>query len=106
MRLVILESPYRGIRDRHLKYLDRAMRHSLGLGEAPFASHRLYTTALDDSNEDDRDLGMRAGWAWLPVAEAVVVYQDHGISDGMLEGLVRAEMAGKPIEYRNIGSFE
>lgn len=106
MKRVILESPYRGNRERHLKYLDRAMRHSLSLGESPLASHRLFTTALDDADEGERDLGMQAGWAWLIAAEAVVVYKDLGISDGMLEGLVRAEALGKPIEYRSIGAFE
>lgn len=106
MKRVILESPYRGNRERHMKYLDRAIRDSLERGEAPFASHRIYPGALSDDAPDERKLGMEAGWTWLDVVDAVVVYDDHGVTSGMLEGIVRAGKSGLPIERRQIGVQE
>ena len=45
---------------------------------------------------------MVAGFTWTRVAEAVVVYQDRGISSGMLEGIKVAKQYNIPVEYRNI----
>lgn len=52
MILVIIESPYAGDVDRNLEYLRAAMRDCLKRGEAPFASHALYTQpgVLDDGS--------------------------------------------------------
>lgn len=103
MRLVILESPYAGARQTNLAYAYRCMLHSLSLGEAPFASHLLYPQFLDDSDPDQRALGMGAGLEWLRQASATVVYQDLGVSPGMTIGINRARDLGKPVEYRTIG---
>ena len=78
------------------------MRDCLLRGEAPFASHLFYTQVLDDQAPNERLLGMVAGWAWLPVADATVVYRDLGISPGMKEGIAKAVAAGLPIEYRSL----
>ena len=43
MRLVILESPYAGDVAANVKYARRCVRDSLSRGEAPIASHLLYT---------------------------------------------------------------
>ena len=40
---VILESPYAGDIERNVKYARMAVRDSLSRGEAPIASHLLYT---------------------------------------------------------------
>jgi hypothetical protein len=55
-------------------------------GEAPIASHLLFPGILDDDVADERELGIKAGLAWLVIAEASVVYVDHGISAGMRQG--------------------
>lgn len=102
MKLVILESPYAGDVETNVAYARRALRHSLSLGEAPIASHLLYTQVLDDSVLDDRFIGINAGHAWMTMAEAVVAYIDHGISKGMMYGLERAQKLNIPIEYRSI----
>lgn len=104
MRLVIIESPYAGDVEANLEYARRAVRDSLARGEAPIASHLLYTQPgiLDDSAPTERQQGIDAGLAWRRVAEASVVYTDRGISAGMQYGIRAAAEAGISIEYRSI----
>lgn len=89
----------------HLDYLCAAMADCLRRGEAPFASHGLYTQpgVLDDNAPDQRDLGIEAGFAWHSVAEAVVVYEDFGDSPGMQRGIENAKRLGLPVERRRLG---
>lgn len=104
MRLVIIESPYAGDVLRNVAYARRAVRDSLLRGEAPIASHLLYTQpgVLDDDVPAERQHGIDAGLAWRAVAQASVVYTDLGISAGMRYGIAAAEAAGIPVEYRSI----
>lgn len=71
-------------------------------GEAPFASHLLYTQMLDDSVEAERAMGIEAGLAIGIHAVATVVYTDLGISGGMQYGIDRAIKENRPVEYRAI----
>lgn len=107
MRRVILESPYAGnIWQRWLnrRYARRCVRHALLLGEAPIASHILYTQPgiLRDSDPEERGMGIEAGLAWRDVADASVVYVDRGITRGMIYGIDAARKAGLKIEYRSL----
>lgn len=108
MRLVILESPYAGDVEANVKYARACVRDSLSRGEAPIASHLLYTQPgiLCDEIPHERQWGIRAGLAWKKVAEALIVYIDHGISGGMQHGIAAAKKAGIPTEYRSILSEE
>lgn len=102
MRRVILESPYAGDVEANVTYARRCLRDSLARGEAPIASHLLYTQpgVLRDDIPDDRKRGINAGLAWRTVADAAVVYMDRGVSEGMRYGIAAAEGAGLPVEYR------
>lgn len=102
MRLVILESPYAGDVERNLSYVRAAMADCLARGDAPYASHALYTQpgVLDDNIPEQRALGIEAGLQWGAKAEATVVYADLGISSGMQKGIGRAHAAGRPVEVR------
>jgi len=104
MKLVLIESPYAGDVDANLAYLRAAMRDCLLRGEAPFASHALYTQAgvLDDTLPAERALGIEAGLCWGARAAKTVVYQDHGISAGMQYGIDRARKEQREVEYRSI----
>lgn len=106
MRTVVIESPLAGNVERNTAYARLAMLDCLRRGEAPFASHLLYTQVLDDLDADDRKLGMRAGLYLGDRLEAVVVYTDLGISKGMEAGIARAQKRGAPLEYRTIPNFE
>lgn len=108
MKRVILESPYAGatseLVERNIDYAREALRDSLLRGEAPIASHLLYTQrgVLNDGIPEERALGIGAGLAWGGVAEMTVVYADLGISSGMVIGMERAVREGRRVEVRRI----
>ena len=106
MNLVILESPFAGNVEENTTYARACMRDCLIRGEAPYASHLLYTQEgiLDDDIPSERTLGIEAGLAWGDAAEATVVYTDLGISRGMEQGIERAIKAGRHIEYRSLNT--
>lgn len=105
MRRVILESPFAGDVEANIAYARACVRDSLSRGEAPIASHLLYTQPgiLNDDVPEERQWGIDAGLIWRTVAEASVVYTDRGISGGMKYGIKAAEGAGIPVEYRSLG---
>lgn len=105
VRLVILESPYAGDVARNVAYARAAMADCLRRGEAPIASHLLYTQpgVLDDNIPAERALGIAAGLAWGRVADAAVFYVDLGWSQGMRDAQARHLCERRPIEERVIG---
>src|SRR5262245_9240670 len=84
-------------------YLQACIRDSLRRGEAPFASHQMYTQALDDDDPLDRQLGISAGFEWHCAADYVVVYADRGVSSGMEAGIRNAARLGLDVTYRRLG---
>lgn len=105
MRLVVVESPYAGDVQANERYAKVCVLDCLGRGESPIASHLLFTMpgVLDDIDPHERRLGIRAGHAWMRAADAVVVYVDRGITNGMLDGIAVAKELGVPVEYRKMG---
>lgn len=108
MRRVIVESPYAGEIETNVAYARAAIRDCLSRGEAPLASHLLYTQpgVLRDEVPDERQWGIDAGLAWGNVAEATIVYSDLGISRGMQYGIDNAKRASRTIEIRNLPGFD
>lgn len=106
MRRVIVESPFAGDVPANIAYARRALADCLRRGEAPYASHLLYTQegVLDDNNPAERSIGLEAGFVWGDVAHAVVFYMDRGISRGMAQGMERARARGILIEHRWLDS--
>lgn len=104
MRLVIIESPFAGDVEANIEYARKAVRDSLMRGEAPIASHLLYTQdgILNDDIPEERSHGIDAGLAWRSVAQASIVYTDKGISKGMEYGIKAAKEAGIEVEYRTL----
>mgnify|MGYP001545714982 CR=1 FL=1 len=108
MKLIVIESPFGGTAEemaRNTEYVRACLADSLRRGEAPFASHALYTLpgVLDDTVPAERVRGMFAGFAWGEHASMRVVYIDLGISGGMAQGIGRAEALGQRVEYRELG---
>lgn len=104
MKKVIIESPYAGDVEKNLAYAREAMADSLLRGEAPLASHLLYTQEgiLDDNDPGERALGIEAGLVWGREADLTAVYADLGITAGMEIGAGRAVKEGRPVELRYI----
>ena len=109
MKLVLVESPFaaptpEGI-EKNVRYARACLADCLRRGEAPFASHLLYTQGgvLRDEIPGERAHALHAGWAWGKVAAATVVYLDLGWSNGMRAGAADADACGRPIEFRTLG---
>ena len=114
MKRVIIESPYAGRGDDEAerfndlldneRYARRCMADALSRGEAPFASHMLYTQEgiLDDEIPEERALGIEAGLIWGECADRVCVYVDRGISKGMVKGVERAIEEEREIVFRSL----
>jgi len=105
MKTVAIESPYAGDVEYNEKYGRACMADCLKRGEAPYASHLLYTQpgVLDDTIPEERTLGMEVGKAIEKLLDATIVYTDLGISSGMEWGIKQAQEAGRRIEYRELG---
>jgi hypothetical protein len=103
MRRVIIESPYAGDIALHQGYLRACLLDCLRRGEAPFASHGLYTQCLNDKKPKERDLGIKAGFEWRFAADCTVVYADLGISKGMQMGIDHAKKIAQAVEVRKLG---
>lgn len=103
---VILESPFAGDVERNVAYARMALRDSVLRGEAPIASHLLFTqpVVLDDDVSFERGLGIEAGLAWLSSADLMVLYVDYGESPGMIQAAQRARDANVTIERRRLFS--
>lgn len=108
MKLVIVESPFAAsTKDelaRNVKYARACLADCLKRGEAPFASHLLYTQpgVLDDRIPAERTQGIEAGLAWGRLADLTAIYTDLGLTAGMIRGIERAEAQGRPMEHRRI----
>ncbi len=106
--LVVIESPYRGLTAdetrANVRFARQALAHSLSLGEAPIASHLLYTQpdVLRDHDPDERQLGVAAGLAWLRAADRHVFYTDRGWSTGMLAALAASPKFHSHIYIRGL----
>ena len=104
MKRVIIESPYAGNIERNVAYARAAMADCLARGEAPYASHLLYTQpgVLRDEDPLEREIGITAGFAWRDVADLTVFYVDLGWSAGMLRASMHAQKSGFAYETRNL----
>ena len=82
---VVLESPFAGDIERNIEFARKCMRDCILRGEAPIASHLLYTQdgILNDDIEIERSLGIAMGLTWAKEADYAVFYTDNGWSSGM-----------------------
>lgn len=104
MKKAVLESPFAGKVERNIAYAKLCIRDMLLQGEAPIASHLLFTQpgVLDDNNPEQRKLGIAAGHTWTEAADYVVVYTDFGFSSGMDAGIREAARTDTLILFRTL----
>lgn len=105
---VVIESPYAGDVETNLRYLRAAMRDCLLRGEAPYASHAIYTQpgVLDDNDPAERSLGIQAGFVWGRLALKRNVYTNLGVSSGMDLGVESGQKIGQIIEERTLPGWK
>jgi hypothetical protein len=102
IRRVIIETPYRGDVVSNLSFARQCVLHSIWLGEAPIASHLLYTQVLDDKDQKHRELGIALGLVWRSAADYSVFYTDLGWSNGMMAALLSAAAEAYPFRIRGL----
>lgn len=83
MRTCTIESPYAGDVARNTLYLERCIRWCVDNGFAPYASHKMMTTALNDLLPNERMLGIECGYAFRRLVECRIFFIDYGMSTGM-----------------------
>lgn len=105
MKLVVIESPFAGNIEHNLVYVRACAADCLRRGEAPYASHMLYTQpgVLDDNKPEERALGITAGFAWGAKADLRVFYVDLGWSSGMKKALTKYRIEGLRYTFRVLG---
>ena len=96
MKLIYVASPYAGDIEQNTEYARRACRHVMNEGHAFFAPHLLYPQLLDDSNPQERQLGLNMGLAMLPRCDELWCYGDR-ISYGMHLEIEEAVRIGIPV---------
>lgn len=103
---VALESPFAGFVAYNVAYGRACMSDCLKRGEAPFASHLLYTQpgVLNDDDKIERAMGIDAGCYLEKALSYTVVYTDLGISKGMEYGIDKAHKCGREVYYRTLGA--
>lgn len=126
MRLVIIESPLGTKPDgsrctaeemaENQRYARACVLDSYKRGEAPAASHVFGPCVLDDTDPEQRRMGMETGFAWADAVAAAnranllddvpiaAVYVDRGITGGMREGFARHHRNGVELEWRRLAS--
>jgi hypothetical protein len=96
MKTVVLESPYSGSNEQeiqdNIEYAWKCLQDSCAKGEAPFASHLMYTRTKDRHIKDGdgwitREEGLKRCEAWRAAADLTVFYTDRGWSRGMIIAL-------------------
>jgi len=99
---VVVESPLQGDFERNLRYAALCCNDCLRRGEAPYASHLFFHRPglLNDAVPEERERGIRCGFAWAAAAGKRAFYVDFGLSAGMVQGLREARRQGQRVEFR------
>ena len=102
MITVAIESPFRNY-PQALEYLDACILDCLSRGETPYASHKMLTTALDDSDAEQRQRAIEVGLAMAATLDRRVFYVDRGVSWGMTQARRFYYRRGLSFEERRLG---
>jgi len=95
---VFICSPFAGDESFNIEQAKKYMRFAIDKGCIPFAPHLLYPQVLEDTNSDERELGLTYGLIWLGKCDELWVFGDV-ISTGMEREIAKAERRSMPIFY-------
>lgn len=106
MKLVILESPFRGKnladRNQNIAYAKRCAKRCALDKESILASHLLFPQFLDEDDPKERELGIWLGLAWVSRADFSAFFTDRGWSKGMLAALKYCLAARLQFRFRSL----
>ena len=94
--LVFICSPYRGNIGKNTENAQTYCRMAANRGYIPIAPHLLFPQFLDDSCQEERELGLFMGFVLLTKCKELWAFGDT-ISEGMAQELCKAEARGIPI---------
>lgn len=94
--LVFVCSPYAGDIPGNTERARKYSRFAIEQGCIPIAPHLLYPQFLDETQKDERELGLFIGLVLLSKCAQLWVFGSH-ISSGMAQEIYKAETKGIPI---------
>lgn len=104
MSMYYICSRYRGTKEQiaeHIEYAKELTRETLLYGHCAITPHLYITNCLDDSDPEERQMGLEAALEILGRCDAVVVGMQFGISEGMATEIAEAKRLGIPVFYRD-----
>lgn len=96
-RKIYVVSKYAGDVDTNVKNAVGYCRRVIEEGHMPIAAHLLYPQILNDSNPEERELGILFGMALIRLCDEVWVFGD--VSPGMEAGIKEAKRMKKSLRY-------
>lgn len=93
------------VQTRNFVYARLAMQDSLVRGEAPLVIHLQYPLVVA-ADGPQRSLGFDSMYAWLRVADQVVIYTDFQVTKGMQSQANLAATLGIPVLYRKVDDLD
>ena len=98
--LVYIASPFAGDTEYNLNRARGYCRFAVSKGCIPLAPHLLYPQFMDDTDSEQRKLGLFFAIVLLGKCEEVWVFGER-ISEGMSREIAKAQKRGLPIRYWN-----
>ena len=98
--LVYIASPYAGDTVHNINRALRYCRFAVSESCIPLAPHVHYPQFMDDSDKEERELGLCFALALLEKCDAIWVFGDK-ISEGMTREITFAKKHGIPTRYFN-----
>ena len=94
--LVYICSPYRGNIEKNTASAQAYCRMAVERGCIPIAPHLLFPQFLDDSLEEERELGMFMGLVLLTKCKELWAFGEY-VSEGMSQEIRKAEARNLPV---------
>jgi hypothetical protein len=85
---------------RNIEYARNCFDDAMSKNEAPYASHLFLAETKLIGEEFERQKGLQLAFMWMQDAGYVVVYADHGLSVGMIDGISMALHYDKNVFFR------
>lgn len=98
--IIYICSPYSGDIANNIIQARRYSKFAVDEGFLPITPHLLYTQFMNDSNPDEREIGMQMGLVLLTKCCEVWVFGER-ISSGMQREIRKAQNRGIQIRYFN-----